>query len=99
MTALLSVSAVGAQGDVLLYAWSSSCSGTFSAADQAFSTFTLAAPPTTSSCDFAVTVTDVEFPDGPTSGGQAVGHLTIAVLDCALGYDGGDGGCLSTGGD
>jgi len=36
MTALLSVSAVGAQGDVLLYAWSSSCSGTFSAAIKPF---------------------------------------------------------------
>ena len=70
MTALLSVSAVGAQGDVLMYAWSSSCPGTFLAADQAFPTFTLAASPTASSCEFDVTVTDVEFPDGPASGGR-----------------------------
>ncbi len=81
MTVHLSVSAVGAQGDVLLYAWSSSCPGTFSAANQALSTFTLSAIPNISSCDFAVTVTDVGFPDGPASGGQTGGHVIIGVLD------------------
>jgi alpha-tubulin suppressor-like RCC1 family protein len=93
MTALLSVSAVGAQGDVLMYAWSSSCPGTFSAADQAFSTFTLAASPTASSCEFGVKVTDVDFADGPASGGQISGHLTIAVLDCSQANVNACGGC------
>jgi alpha-tubulin suppressor-like RCC1 family protein len=83
MTAQLSVSAVGAQGDVLLYDWSSSCPGTFSTANQAVSAFTLAASANVSSCDFAVTVTDVEFPDGPASGGQTGGHVIIGVRNCS----------------
>jgi hypothetical protein len=85
MTAQLSVSAVGAQGDVLLYTWSSSCPGTFSAASQATSTFTLSASASANvgSCDFAAKVTDVEFPDGPASGGQTGGNVIIGVLNCS----------------
>ncbi len=95
MTAQLSVSAVGAQGDVLLYSWSSSCPGTFSTANQAVSAFTLAASATVGSCDFAVTVTDVEFPDGPASGGQTAGHVIIGVLNCSQANACGGCGTLS----
>jgi len=83
MTAQLSVSAVGAQGDVLLYTWSSSCPGTFSAASQATSTFTLSVSANVGLCDFVAKVTDVEFPDGPASGGQTGGNVIIGVLNCS----------------
>jgi alpha-tubulin suppressor-like RCC1 family protein len=81
-TLQLSASVVGAQGNVLLYAWSSDCQGGFSDPSHAFTTFTLAETPASGACVFTLVATDVNYPDGPGSGGQVSEQLTVPVLAC-----------------
>ena len=54
----LGVDAVDPDGDVLTYAWSSSCEGTFDATDVDFPYFTLTSLPESGSCVFTVQVDD-----------------------------------------
>lgn len=89
----LFASVVGAQGDVLLYAWSSDCQGTFSDPSHAFTTFTLAETPASGACTFELAATDVNYPDGPASGGRVSGELTVAVLACGDAEINACGGC------
>ncbi len=96
-TTQLSVNAVGAQGDVLLYAWSSDCLGTFTDPTSAFTAFTLSPASSGTACSFTVVVTDVNYPDGPANGGRATQQLTIPVLDCADADINACGGCGSLG--
>jgi hypothetical protein len=68
----LSVTATDAGGDTLVFAWTSTCTGSFDNAASARSVFTLTAFPANSYCSFTVVV----------SNGQG-GHATAAVAGMA----------------
>lgn len=69
----LTVSASDADGDVLSYAWASTCGGgVFSAPTAASTSFTLPLGASAASCDFAVTVDDGR-------GGSTTGRTTLPV--------------------
>jgi hypothetical protein len=57
-TTTLSITAADADDDTLTYAWTSDCTGTFSAADAATTDFTLSSLPESSVCTMQATVTD-----------------------------------------
>ena len=76
----LSVTATDADGDALNYSWTSPCTGVFSAATAATTTFTLDNASTATSCDFVVVVNDGNFPDGTPKGGVITNHLTLPVF-------------------
>ena len=79
ITTSLGVFAMDPDGDVLTYAWSTACPGTFSAPGASSTTFTLATTATNTSCDFTVVVTDGNFPDGHPKGGVITNHLVLTV--------------------